>query len=174
MKVFTTSRVNFGLTLGAPSRCVTGSAPAAHCHDGLVPTVRWRVEYGEAVAEADNQEVWRDAPDGGLVLRVLAVPGSEDRITLLDCDARPVNVEPWHPFPNILRLSPEGVVKWRCSLWPQETAWKCYLSVAWDSERLVAEAPSYQVTLDASSGSSWTRRSRSSPPEQRFGRYPST
>jgi hypothetical protein len=118
----------------------------------LVPTVRWRVERGEAVAEADHQEVWRGAPDGSLVLKVLAIPGSDDGITLLDCDARPVDVEPWHPFPNILRLSPEGVVKWRCSLLAQETAWKCYLSVAWDSERLVAAAPSYQVALDPLSG----------------------
>jgi hypothetical protein len=105
------------------------------------------------MAKVEDQIVWAGSPDGGLVLTVLFVPGSDDGIVLLDCDARPADVEPWHPFPNILRLSPEGDVKWRCSLLPQETAWTCYLSVAWDGDRLVATAPSHAVTLDPLSGS---------------------
>jgi hypothetical protein len=35
---------------------------------------------------------------------------------------------------------------------PEETAWKCYLSVQWVGESLIAEAPSYRVTLDPASG----------------------
>jgi hypothetical protein len=105
------------------------------------------------MAEVEGQVVWAGAPDGGMVLTVLPVPGSDDGIVLLDCDARPANVEPWHPFPNVLRLNPDGNVKWRCSLLPQETAWKCYQSVAWDGDRLIASAPSYEVTLDPLSGS---------------------
>ncbi len=82
----------------------------------------------------------------------LPVPNSEDLIVLLDPERRPPGVEAWHPFPNILRIGRSGDVLWRCAILPQETAWKCYLSVEWEGEKLVAAAPSYRVILDPASG----------------------
>jgi hypothetical protein len=88
----------------------------------------------------------------GTVINELPVDGSEDVIVLLDPERRPTGVEAWHPFPNIMRMSPAGEVLWRSALLPQETAWKCYLSVEWVDDKLVARAPSYKVTLDPESG----------------------
>ncbi|HEX3567261.1 MAG TPA: hypothetical protein VHU17_17980 [Acidimicrobiales bacterium] len=87
-----------------------------------------------------------------MVIRELPISGSDDVIVLLDPEHRPEGVEAWHPFPNILRLTSAREVLWRCALLPQETAWKCYLSVGWEGDRLIAEAPSYKVTLDPGSG----------------------
>lgn len=88
----------------------------------------------------------------GTVTKELPVPDSEDLIVLLDPERRPPGVEAGHPFPNILRIGRSGDVLWRCALLPQETAWKCYLSVDWEGEKLVAAAPSYRVILDPASG----------------------
>ncbi|MGD0638131.1 MAG: hypothetical protein ABSA72_08860 [Nitrososphaerales archaeon] len=92
------------------------------------------------------------ASDEGTVITELPVPGSEEVIVLLDPEDRPVGVEAWHPFPNVMRLSSGGEVLWRCALLPQETAWKCYLAVEWQGDKLIAKAPSYRVTLDPMSG----------------------
>jgi len=91
------------------------------------------------------------ASDEGTVKTKLPVPDSADVIVLLDPEQRPTGVESWHPFPNILRLSPSGQVVWRSDLLPDDT-WKCYLSVAWEGESLIARAASYRVALDPSSG----------------------
>jgi len=90
--------------------------------------------------------------DEGVVMRELPVPGSEDVIVLLDPKHRPEGVESWHPFANIMRIGRSGEVLWRCALLPQETAWKCYLGVEWQGDELIAQAPSYRVTLDPTSG----------------------
>jgi hypothetical protein len=89
----------------------------------------------------------------GTVIRELAIVDSDDVIVLLDPEDRPEGIEPWHPFPNILRTTHTGEVVWRCALLPQETTWKCYLSVEWVGDgKLIAHAPSYRVTLDPASG----------------------
>jgi hypothetical protein len=88
----------------------------------------------------------------GTVISELPVRGSEDVIVLLDPQRRPTGVEDWHPFPNIMRMSPTGEVLWRSALLPQETAWKCYLLVERLDDKLIAQAPSYKVTLDPESG----------------------
>ena len=88
----------------------------------------------------------------GTVNTKLPVPNSGDVIVLLDPEDRPTGIESWHPFPNIMRITPAGELAWQCALLPEETAWKCYLSVQWVGEILIAEAPSYRVTLDPASG----------------------
>jgi len=86
----------------------------------------------------------------GTVIRELHLPDSDD-VVLLDPEQRPEGIEAWHPFHNVLRLGPAGEVRWRCALLPEST-WKCYLSVEWVGDRMVAETPSYKVTLDPASG----------------------
>jgi hypothetical protein len=81
-----------------------------------VTNTNWRAEGGEAVADEDGRILWRGAPDGGRVTTALAIGGSDDGIVLLDCEARPITIESWHPYPNVLRLSPSGEVVWRCGL----------------------------------------------------------
>jgi hypothetical protein len=88
----------------------------------------------------------------GTVITELHVPDSDDVVVLLDPEQRPEDIEAWHPFHNILRLGQAGEVRWRSAL-PPESTWKCYLSVEWVGGELIAEAPSYKVTLDPASGS---------------------
>jgi hypothetical protein len=100
------------------------------------------------------------APEGSRVVTTLRVNGSDDVIVLLDPDVRPPGVEKWHPYPNILRLSPSGDVLWRSELLPDDT-WKCYLTVAWEGDALIAHASANRVRLDPSScaviGSTFTK-----------------
>lgn len=75
--------------------------------------------------------------DGAVIMTILAVPGSEDAIVLLDPEWRPPVIEKWHPFPNIVRVGPSGQVRWRAELTPHETTAKSYYRVDWRSALLI-------------------------------------
>lgn len=115
--------------------------------------VQWHESEGEAIATRHGGAVWAGTvDDGAKVITVLPMGGSDDAIVLLDCEHRPVGVEKWHPSPNVVRLGPDGEIRWRAELVQAETAWKCYLRVEWIGERLRALAPSYDCTIDANAG----------------------
>ena len=56
--------------------------------------------------------------DGGVVLASTAVPGTDDLVVLLDPERRPDGVLPWHPFRNILRVTPADEIVWHAELVP--------------------------------------------------------
>jgi hypothetical protein len=112
----------------------------------------WRIHDGLAVAETNEGVAWTGAVDAGAVVtKVLPIQDSNDAVVLLDPDSRPAGVLKWHPFFNLLRLSPEGGVVWRADLVPGDT-WKVFLDVEWQDEVLRASAASYKCTLDPSTG----------------------
>jgi hypothetical protein len=90
--------------------------------------------------------------DGGVVVTTMTVPGSEDEIVLLDPESRPDGVLDWHPFRNVVRLSPQGEVRWRAEVLPQETTVKCWLGMRFDDNRLTVWTYSYLCELDLESG----------------------
>jgi hypothetical protein len=63
----------------------------------------------------------------------------------------PAGVEKWHPFYNLVRVSPSGVVRWRAELVPGDP-WQYYLAVEWFGRVLQARASSYVCTIDPASG----------------------
>jgi hypothetical protein len=89
--------------------------------------------------------------DGGVVSKVLRVSGSDDVVVLLDPDRRPEGVLDWHPFHNVLRVTPTDEIRWRAELVPSETAAKCWLGIEWGTS-LRAWTYSYECVLDAETG----------------------
>ena len=87
----------------------------------------------------------------GVVVASLPAPGSTDRVVLLDPAKRPDGALPWHPFPNVLRVSASGEVRWRSELVPGETTAKCWVSIEW-AHALTARTFSYECDLDPSTG----------------------
>jgi hypothetical protein len=91
------------------------------------------------------------AVDGCVVAAVVELPGTYDAAVLLDPDRRPAGVEAWHPYHNIVRVSPDGVLRWRAELLPQETTAKCWLGLQVDGS-LRATTYSWECELDPESG----------------------
>jgi hypothetical protein len=116
--------------------------------------VSWTIDAGLAAANCDGKTLWTGAVDRGATVSVRpAVHGSDDAIVLLNPEQRPEGVEPWHPFFNLLRLTPSGDVRWRAELVPSETAAKCFYGVEWrDDGSLRALAWSYDCTIDSETG----------------------
>jgi hypothetical protein len=89
--------------------------------------------------------------DGGEVVATVGLPGTDDVVVLLDPERRPEGVLPWHPFHNIVRITPSGDINWRAELVPGETTAKCSHRVEFDGA-LRAWTYSYVCELDASTG----------------------
>jgi hypothetical protein len=89
--------------------------------------------------------------DGGVVASAVELPGADDTVVLLDPDRRPYGVEAWHPFRNVIRVGPDGGVRWRPELLPQETAAKCWTELRFDGSLRVFTY-SYECELDPESG----------------------
>jgi hypothetical protein len=89
--------------------------------------------------------------DGCVVAAVVELPGTDDTVVLLDPDRRPDGVEAWHPYHNIVRVNPDGVLRWRAELLPQETTAKCWLGLRFDGS-LRATTYSWKCELDPESG----------------------
>ncbi|MDZ7734573.1 MAG: hypothetical protein U5R31_17150 [Acidimicrobiia bacterium] len=66
---------------------------------------------------------------GGLrVHQAVKVPGSDNRILCLDWSDRPEGVEEWHPYDNVLRVTPGGAIVWRATA--PSGGWKCFVGVS--------------------------------------------
>lgn len=81
----------------------------------------------------------------------VVLPDTDDTVVLLDPRQRPEGVLDWHPFHNVLRLSPEGEVRWRAELVPEEDAVKAWLGVDFDGA-LRVWTYSYNCELDPETG----------------------
>lgn len=86
-----------------------------------------------------------------MVAAEVRLPATDDTIVLLDPDQRPDGVLPWHPFHNVLRITPEGEVRWRAELLSEETAVKAWLGLDFDGA-LRVWTWSYNCELDPESG----------------------
>ena len=89
--------------------------------------------------------------DGGIVAASVRLPGSDDEVVLLDPDRRPDGIEAWHPFPHIVRVGPDGQVRWRAELLPHETTAKCWTGLSMDGT-LRATTYSWACELDTDTG----------------------
>jgi hypothetical protein len=85
------------------------------------------------------------------VLLSVPIPGSSDVVVLLDPEVRPAGVEKWHPYHNLLRVAPDGTIRWTAELVPNEHAAKCWTGVSYDGS-LVAFTYSWECDLDAATG----------------------
>ena len=90
--------------------------------------------------------------DGGFVLKRVGLPDTEDSVVLLDPDRRPEGVLPWHPFANLLRVTPGGEVVWRAEPLAGDD-WKCWVGVASDDRTLRAWGSAHVCVIDVESGS---------------------
>ena len=97
-----------------------------------------------------SDDRWPASVEGSAVVTV--IPVEDDAIVLLDPEDRPVGVEQWHPFHNVLRLRRDGSVVWRADLVPGETAWKCWLTMAEEGDEIVLRTASYEATVDPATG----------------------
>jgi len=89
--------------------------------------------------------------DGGVVMATVMLPNTDDVVVLLDPDHRPDGVLPWHPFNNVLRVSPSGQIVWRAELLSAETTAKCWHGVEFEGG-LRARTYSYECMLDSETG----------------------
>jgi hypothetical protein len=105
----------------------------------------WRVAEGRVESSIEDVVRWSGLVDGGHVRTLLTIDGSDDAIVLLDPDLRPLGVETWHPFPNVVRIGSSGNVIWRAS--PVRQRFKYWYAIEWNEGRLVAFAPSYDVEI---------------------------
>lgn len=81
----------------------------------------------------------------------VTLPNSDDVVVLLDPERRPTGVLPWHPFRNVLRVTPAGDIVWRAELVPGETTAKCWHGIEFKGA-LRARTYSYDCLLDPESG----------------------
>lgn len=92
-----------------------------------------------------------DTIDGCIVETIVRLPDTADTVVLLDPDHRPKGVLPWHPFPNVLRITPAGIVKWRAELLANETTAKCWVDLSYDGSLRVGTF-SFRCQLDSETG----------------------
>lgn len=98
------------------------------------------------ITDASGHVVWKGKPDGVRACQVLAVPGSDDAIVLLDYMAKPEN------FANLLRLRADGSVRWRAAA-PERTAPDSFVDMSALPGLVMAHSWSgYLVTLDIATG----------------------
>ena len=86
-----------------------------------------------------------------IVISTVSLADTADAVILLDPDRRPPGIMAWHPFPNVLRITPQGVVQWRAELLPNETTAKCWLDLRYDGS-LQVSTYSFSCVLDPETG----------------------
>jgi len=86
-----------------------------------------------------------------VVVTMVRLADTADTVILLDPDRRPRGIMEWHPFPNVPRIAPQGLVKWRAELLPNETTAKCWLNLHYDGT-LQVRTYSFSCVLDPETG----------------------
>ena len=87
--------------------------------------VRWHSvpeslrDYGVAEGHVKvfhgDELVWSGDVDGMVAFQAMTLPGTDDGIVVMDWSHLPPDVEEWHPFPNLLRIRPDGSRVWTAS-----------------------------------------------------------
>lgn len=147
------SRDTGGLPLARRARDTSGDdAPTAGTDAPGALSTGYRAEGGEVVVTSTSGvEHWRGGVAGGQVRDVVAVPGTDRAVVLLDWaeDALPEGVMSWHPFPNLVCIEPSGEVVWRAELPDGE---RCYMEVRVEDGTLVGESYGRRCELDPAFG----------------------
>lgn len=109
------------------------------------------IESKELWVADGSQVVWRGQPDDIPVESVIAIPGTEDAIAVLDADAGPRNaLGDLKDWPNLIRVTATGRVVWRAPP-PGTRDW--WVGVAWTENGLMAHTWSgLAVVLDPDTG----------------------
>ena len=119
---------------------------------GAAPAATYRAADGDVVVSGPSgTERWRGPVAGGRVLDVVALPGTDRAVVLLDWaeEALPEGVMSWHPFPNLVCIDAEGTEIWRAELPDGE---RCYVEVAVEDDTLVGSSYARRCELDPDSG----------------------
>jgi hypothetical protein len=109
------------------------------------------MESGELWVADGARVTWHGEPDGKPVHSVVALPGTDDAVVVLDFEAGPRSgsgsIRGW---PNLVRVRADGSVVWRASALDAQDSW---VSVQWSSGTLTANTWScFVVTLDPETG----------------------
>lgn len=108
------------------------------------------------ISDGDDLLWWGDV-DGLVAYKVLPLPDTDDGIVVMDWSHRPPGVEEWHPFPNLMRIRPDGSRVWTAEL-PDGLGEKAYTGMEWREGRLIGFLWANATELDPESGaarSSW-------------------
>jgi hypothetical protein len=111
---------------------------------------RWWVESDEAWTTNSTGRDWHGKLLGSRVLRVAALPDSEDCVAVLDWMDRPPGVEVWHPFANLIRATPSGEVVWTADAPDHDL--RSWTAVAIEDGIVVANAWSHRCVVDPDTG----------------------
>jgi hypothetical protein len=109
------------------------------------------VESEDLWVADDSRAVWRGRPDGAPVLSVVALPGTEYAVALLDAQAGPRNAAgDLMGWPNLVCVNATGAVIWRAAT---NDSQDCWVAVEWQDGHLYAHTWSCcSVTLDPGTG----------------------
>src|SRR5438046_1181703 len=92
------------------------------------------------------QSTWSGHQEGKPTVKVMPVPGSDDRVALLDH----VSSDPNRPFNNLARYRRDGSVVWRAEL--PDLGVDSYVDFELSGELKAWSWSCYRVTLDLDSG----------------------
>ena len=114
------------------------------------------VEASELWVADDAQVTWHGWPDGKPVQSVLAIPGSDDAIVILEHNAGPRfdhgRIRRW---PSLVRVRADGRVVWRAAAVDVQDSW---LDVYWSTGGLIGNTGSgFLVKLDPDTGRELSR-----------------
>lgn len=101
--------------------------------------------------------LWWGDVDNLVAYKVLPLPDTDDGIVVMDWSHRPPGVEEWHPFPNLMRIRPDGSRVWTAEL-PDGLGEKSYTGMEWREGKLIGFLWANAAELDPESGavrSSW-------------------
>ncbi len=120
----------------------------------------YRVVDGHVEVLAGDELLWRGDVDGLVAYRAIALPDTNDGIVVMDWSHRPPGVEDWHPFPNLLRIRPDGNPVWTAEL-PLRLGEKCYTGIEWRDGKLIGFLWANAAELDPATGAvrrSWFKK----------------
>jgi hypothetical protein len=111
----------------------------------------YRVVDGHVEVLDGDELLWGGDVDGLVAYKAIALPGTEDGIVVLDWGHRPPGVEAWHPFPNLMRIRPDGKPVWTAEL-PLGLGEKSYTGAAWREGTLIGFLWANAAELDPATG----------------------
>jgi hypothetical protein len=109
------------------------------------------VESGELWVADGTRVTWHGLPDGKPVQSLVALPGTDDVVVVLELEAGPRSgsgaILGW---PNLVRVQADGSVVWRASALDAQDSW---VSVQWSAGTLTANTWScFLVTINPDTG----------------------
>lgn len=114
------------------------------------------VEASELWVADDSHVTWHGWPDGKPVQSVIAIPGTDDALVILEHEAGPRadhgRVRGW---PNLVRVRADGDVLWRAAATDAQDSW---VHVYWSSAGLIGNTWSgFVIRLDPDTGRELSR-----------------